>query len=135
MNVSGNKKALFSMHGVTEADKCLQALEKLADVHDFDIDTLNNISETGGIYVKANGTILEYFDKLAEESAKYKLVPTGLKFRYSEYPLFAAFIKLHGQWEGCFVGTGTMLFEMYKDHYNGESLILIIKMFLVEKTE
>lgn len=120
MNVSGNKKALFSMHGVTEADKCLQALEKLADVHDFDIDTLNNISETGGIYVKANGTILEYFDKLAEESAKYKLVPTGLKFRYSEYPLFAAFIKLHGQWEGCFVGTGTMLFEMYKDHYDGE---------------
>ncbi len=120
MNVSGNKKALFSMHGVTEVDKCLQALEKLADIHDFDIDTLNNISETGGIYVKANGTILEYFDKSAEESAKYKLVPTGLKFRYSEYPLFAAFIKIHGQWEGCFVGTGTMLFDMYKDHYNGE---------------
>lgn len=120
MNVSGNKKALFSMHGVTEANKCLQALEKLADVHDFDIDTLNNISETGGVYVKANGTILEYFDKSAEESAKYKLVPTGLKFRYSEYPLFAAFIKLHGQWEGCFVGTGTMLFDMYKDHYDGE---------------
>lgn len=108
------------MHGVTEVDKCLQALEKLADVHDFDIDTLNNTSETGGVYVKANGTILEYFDKLAEDSAKYKLVPTGLKFRYSEYPLFAAFIKLHGQWEGCFVGTGTMLFDMYKEHYDGK---------------
>ncbi len=120
MNITGNKKALFSMHGVTDADKALQAMEKLADIHDFDIDRLNNISETGGIYVKDNGTILNEFDKLAEDAAKYKLVPTGLKFRYSEYPLFAAFIKLHGQWEGCFIGTGTMLFDMYKTHYSGK---------------
>ena len=120
MNIVGNKKALFSVHGVTDADKALQAMEKLADIHDFNIDELNNISETGGIYVKDNGTILNEFDKSAEDAAKYKLVPTGLKFRYSEYPLFAAFIKLHGQWEGCFIGTGTMLFDMYKAHYSGK---------------
>ena len=58
MNIVGNKKALFSVHGVTDADKALQAMEKLADIHDFNIDELNNISETGGIYVKDNGTIL-----------------------------------------------------------------------------
>lgn len=120
MNIVGNKLALFSMHGVTDPVKCLNALEKLSDTHDFNIDELNNISETGGIYVKANGGILNGFEKSDEAMAKYKLVPTGYKFRYSEYPLFAGFIKLQGQWEGCFVGTGTMLFEMYKDHYSGE---------------
>lgn len=119
MNIIGNKKTLFSMHGVIDSDKCLNALEKLSNENDFDINSLNNISETGGLYVKANGTILDGFSKLDEQAARYKLVPTGLKFRYSEYPLFAGFIKLQGAWEGCFVGTGTQLFEMYKDHYAG----------------
>lgn len=120
MNVVGNKVALFSVHGITDADKCLHALEKLSDEHTFDINELNKVSETGGIYVKANGGILDGFEKLDEQAAKYKIVPTGFKFRYSEYPLFAAFIKLQGQWEGCFVGTGTMLFDMYKEHYTGD---------------
>jgi hypothetical protein len=118
MNVNGNSKALFSVHGTIEdAEKVLKAMESMTDKHDFNINELNDTSETGGIYIKQNGEICDTFSKSDEAIARYKIVPTGLTFRYSDYPLLASFIKLKGQWEGCFVGTATMLFDMYKQHY------------------
>ena len=120
MNIVGNTNTLFSMHGFLDPGKLINAIQTMTDIETLDIDEINKKSEAGGIYVKQSGTIMETFDKADENLAKYKLVPTGLKFRYTEYPLFASFIKLKGQWEGCFVGTGTMLFDMYKKHYNGD---------------
>lgn len=119
MNVNGNIKLLLSMHGTLDADKCIQAAEVLANIQDFNIDEINRVSETGGLYVQHNGKILDTFTRNDELFARYKIVPTGLKFRFSEYPLMASFIKLQGQWEGCFLGTTTQLFEMYKKHYSG----------------
>lgn len=118
MNVNGNLKSLFGMHGnVENVEKVMRAIESMTDVHDFNVNELNNISETGGIYIRQNGEICDTFTKSDETVARYKIVPTGLNFRYSDYPLLASFIKLKGQWEGCFVGTATMLFDMYKEHY------------------
>lgn len=120
MQIIGNAKTILSMHGFLDSDKLIQAIGNMADTDKIDIKAINDASELGGLYVAHNGKILNTFNKGDESLARYKLVPTGLKFRHSEYPLFASFIKLHGQWEGCFIGTGTMLFDMYKSHYNGD---------------
>jgi predicted RNA binding protein with dsRBD fold (UPF0201 family) len=93
MNVNGNSKALFSVHGTIEdAEKVLKAMESMTDKHDFNINELNDTSETGGIYIKQNGEICDTFSKSDEAIARYKIVPTGLTFRYSDYPLLASFI-------------------------------------------
>jgi hypothetical protein len=120
IEVIGNKKSLLSVNGTIDCDKCIDAIVYMADITVLDVDKLNKISEEGGIYIKPNGKILPTFDKSAEASAKYKMVPTGLKQKYTEYPLFASFIKLNGMWEGAFIGTGTQLFKMYKQHYGGK---------------
>ena len=118
MNITGNKKDLFSQHGIVDTDKALRALKNLSGIDDFDINKLNDTSKLGGLYVKSNGEILNTFTKTDEADANYKIVPTGLKFRFTEYPLFASFIKIKNVWEGCFIGTGVTIFKLYEQHYN-----------------
>ena len=120
-NIIGNQSSLFSMHGEVDVKKALEALICMSELDEIDINFVNDKSESGGIFVEANGNILETFDKSAEMRARYKIVPTGLKLRYTEYPLFASFIKINNFWEGAFIGTGVQLFDMYKQHYKGKS--------------
>lgn len=118
-NIHGNIKTLFSMHGDVNVDKAIDAIEYMTELKDIDINEINDASEKGLLYITTNGKILEIADKPCEGRAKYKLVPTGLKLRYTNYPLFASFIKIGGFWEGAFIGTGIQLFEMYKEHFGG----------------
>lgn len=122
VNIVGSKSSLFGVHGSVDADKCIEALVYMSEQSEIDIDKINKASEQGGIYIKDNGKILNGFGDNDEFQAKYKMVPTGMKLRFSDYPLFASFIKLNGMWEGAFIGTGTQLFTMYKDHYNNKSV-------------
>lgn len=120
--IIGNFNGLFSMHGdISNKTKLQEALEFMSRADELDVNKINDISESGGLYVTDNGTILESFDAIDEKLAKYKIVPTGLKLRFTEYPLFASFIKLNGFWEGAFIGTGSQLFIMYKEHYTSDS--------------
>lgn len=116
MKVIGNKQSLLSLYGSVNADKLLEAIEYMTNISELNIDALNKESEKGGLYVSENGKILKDFDKASEYCAKYLIIPTGLKLKYTEYPLFASFIKINSFWEGAFIGTGTQLFEMYKKH-------------------
>lgn len=119
--IIGNKNKLFSMHGMVEADRTLDALANLSESYELDIDKINNASEKAGIYVTESGRILSEFTGNDERRAKYKIVPTGLFQKYTEYPLLASFIKSQGFWEGPFIGTATQLFEMYKQHTKKDS--------------
>jgi len=115
--IIGNMRSLFSMHGEVDAEKALKAIEYMTEASSIDIDKLNKASEVGLLYIRGDGKMLETADKVDEQSAKYKIVPTGLNLRFTKYPLFASFIKMNGFWEGTFIGTGIQLFEMYKKHY------------------
>lgn len=117
-DIIGNKNQLLGMHGTVDCDKCVEALVYKAELDTVNIDEINKASETGSLYVIADGRICKTCNKSDETLAKYKLVPTGLTQRFSLYPLFASFIKINGMWEGAYIGTGTQLFEMYKKHYN-----------------
>ena len=119
LQIIGNTKALFGMHGDIGVENVLKAIELIADTAVIDIDELNTVSESGAIYITNRGKILDTFTKNDEYLAKYKFTPTGLKQKYTGYPLFASFVKCNGIWEGAFIGTGVALFEMCKEHYPG----------------
>ena len=119
--IVGSKNKLFSMHGMVETDKTLDALANLSESYELNIDKINDASEKAGIYVTESGRILPGFTGNDERRARYKLVPTGLFQKYTEYPLLASFIKSQCFWEGPFVGTATQLFEMYKQHTKRDS--------------
>lgn len=119
--IVGSKNKLFSMHGMVETDKTLDALANLSESYELNIDKINDASEKAGIYVTESGRILPGFTDNDGRRARYKLVPTGLFQKYTEYPLLASFIKSQCFWEGPFVGTATQLFEMYKQHTKRDS--------------
>lgn len=115
--VIGNAKQLLSMHGDVKVENAIEALKCMSDNPKIDINEINRVSETGGIYVTSDGRILDTFDYLADNKAKYKVVPTGLTLHGTTFPLFASFMKNNNFWEGVYIGTGFQLFEMYKNHY------------------
>jgi hypothetical protein len=119
--IQGNINSLYGIHGEipTSKDKVTTALSFMSGMNRLDIDYLNKISETGGIYVKSNGTILDTFTESDENIAKYKLLPTGMKLKHTETPLFASFMKVKNSWEGAYIGTAISLFQMYYEHYMG----------------
>ena len=118
MQVEGNEKQLFSMHGVMTANKAVTAFQCMSDTQVLNIEDVNKTSQSGGLYITYDGKILDYFDDSSERLARYKIVPTGIKAKDTNYPLFASFIKLNNFWEGVFIGTGVQLFDMYKKHFN-----------------
>lgn len=118
MIVTGNIRTLFSMHGDVVLDNCIKAIEAMSDISELVIDSINAISETGGLYIGADGEIFDNYTKDDETRAKYKIVPTGLKYRNTDLPLFASFIKEKGMWTGAYIGTAQSLFEMYMQHYD-----------------
>ena len=119
-NISGNAKSLLGMHGDVSCDKAIEALITMSEIDLLDVDKVNKYSEQGMLYVTSSGKILNDCSETSERLAKYKIIPTGLKLRYTNYPLFASFIKLKNFWEGAFIGTGIQLFEMYKSHYKND---------------
>jgi hypothetical protein len=118
--IKGNVNALFNMHGDVSIarEKIVTAISFMSGNNNLDIDELNRTSEQGGIYVRSNGTILNDFDDNTEMYAKYKIVPTGLKLKRTNTPLFASFMKVKSGWEGAYIGTAITLFQMYRDHFN-----------------
>ena len=115
--IIGNTKQLLGMHGDVNTVNAIEALKCMSDNTTIDINEINKVSETGGIYVTSDGRILNTFEDLDESKAKYKIVPTGLLLKGTNYPLFASFMKSNNFWEGVYISTGYQLFEMYKNHY------------------
>lgn len=122
LNIIGIQRHLYSYHGNVNTDSTLKALAYMSDNYELDISKLNAASEKGAILITDYGKILESTDGYDENLAKYKIVPTGLKLKYSDCPLLASFIRLNKVWEGAFIGTGIQLFEMYKEHYTNNSV-------------
>lgn len=120
MDIIGNIRTLFSMHGDIVLDNCIKAIEALSGISELVIDNINAISETGGLYIAEDGEIFDRYTKDDEAKAKYKIVPTGLKYKNTDIPLFASFIKEKGMWTGAYIGTAQSLFEMYMQHYDQE---------------
>lgn len=121
LNISGTQKHLYSYHGNVNVESTLKALAYMSDDYNLDISKLNAAAEKGAILITDYGKILDNTDGCDEHLAKYKIVPTGLKLKYSDCPLLASFIRINKVWEGAFIGTGIQLFEMYKEHYNNSS--------------
>lgn len=119
--VQGNIKSFLGMHGsIEKPEKGIEALAYMSELNEIDIDAVNKASEQGGIYVTAQGRIIRSFTKFDDTVAKYKVVPTGIKLRYSNYPLLASFIKVNNFWEGVYIGTANQLFTMYEEHCSNE---------------
>lgn len=115
--VIGNARQLLGVHGDVKFENVVEALKCMSNNPRIDVNEINRVSETGGIYVTSDGRILDTFDYSADNKAKYKIVPTGLTLQGTNFPLFASFMKNNNFWEGAYIGTGFQLFEMYKNHY------------------
>lgn len=118
-NIKGDKNNIFNGIGTVDIDKCIGSIfAKIGDVQ-LDIDTINSVANSGGIYVASNGKIFNTYTKEDEALAKYKIIPTGLVLKGTRFPIFASFLKFENkkEWQGVYVGTGEDLFKMYKQHY------------------
>lgn len=123
LNIIGAQRHLYSYHGTVNVENTLKALAYMSDTYELDISKLNAAAEKGEILITDYGKILETTNGCDEQLAKYKIVPTGLKLKYSDCPLLASFIRINKVWEGAFIGTGIQLFEMYKEHYTNNSKV------------
>jgi len=104
---------------VKDPEVCVRAIKTMSGEENIDLDYINSYYESlvdGVIYLNDKANKITTPD--AEKRARYKLVPTGYKKKFTGAVLYASFIRGKMGWNGAYIEDFDTLQERMKNYYN-----------------
>lgn len=116
--VNTNAKALFGVIGdVKDPETVYRLMKGISGKTDIDVDDVNAHAEAmGKLYFKDSGQEVSNND--GERTARYKIVETGLKDKYTGDSVYASFTRAKFGWSGTYIGTIETLKNKMNEFWN-----------------